>query len=827
MSSKVKVCVVALGFASLVLGLADQAMAFSPYGPQELLVVPLERQHAFCVPTAVDTGCPRHTAAQWQAILQSDLNSWFGTETFGQTSWNVRVLADPNTSDGWWPAPHNETQYSGQDGFSGQPAPARDAGETITSQAIADGTLTVGELAKFHRFMELDDFHTRGGTTNSAGVPLEYNPVVGRFRGIPLTFGFITTATLAAEDSGDAAALDVIHHELSHQLGLLDLYSAGPCPLLAPGAPPDRHTGYDADCVGPWDHMAVDSPGNGYGAYSKLALWINPDPLGPAVQEISKAFSGTIALDPIEQPGGGKLVVEIPDDPGGAALARLFGLLGPYKGFMIECRRKLGNDSSIPAEGVLVSYIDPTRADHPEDVSRGSSAQTATTAILSNVGDTYRNTVARIAIEYAGPAPHDGCQVAINRSILRYGHYIALISRFAGLRSAIAGFGDRRSFSAFIGAGVLVNGPARGLAAATRARRMTISPIHAGRTATIRFSYANGGTATVRGGTATVSVTDPYTVGVCGSQTTGRRIGRVRLQTLAPGAMAIASVSFRPRTNGPIGIVVNIARSGKTPMQAGTVEQGAIAFASARRNRHGRVRPVTATIIVSSGKNCPRAVTATVEPLSAPPGWTLSARGLNSPLRPGEQRRVELAAQPPRVARAQAVDLPIAILSDAPRTSNRRSSPVANPPGAPAIVGGLDVLARVVVPGVTTSRFVLPAPPAPPTPVPYPMAPPPRQASTLTLTCPADAPSGATLTATGTLTPAPPGAQVTLTYLTSPGVQAAFTHTIGVDLDGRFRDSFAPPGSGAYVARASSPGDGTHLPAQSSACQFAVETPPR
>ena len=104
--------------------------------------------------------------------------------------------------------------------------------------------------------------------------------------------------------------------------------------------------------------------------------------------------------------------------------------------------------------------MDPTRADHPQDVALGSSAQKATTAILSTVGDAYVNSTYHITIRYAGPAAHDGCSVDINRSRFRYAHYVPAMEHAARFPSQVGGFGGRASFSAFAGGGVIPTGPA-------------------------------------------------------------------------------------------------------------------------------------------------------------------------------------------------------------------------------------------------------------------------------------------------------------------------------------------------------------------------------
>ncbi len=813
---------------SFALAWPASAGAISPYGTQQLLVVPLERQHTGC-PTGPVFSCPRYTAAQWQRILDSTLSTFYRTETYGETGWAVHVVVDPNTADGWWPAPHTQAQYSGNNNFTDSPSPARDAAETVISEALADGALSFGQLAITHRLLVIDNYHAPGGQTHPGG-PVQYNPVVGHVAGIPGLFPFVTTVSLAPENTNDGRAVSVFEHELGHQLGLVDLYSAGPCPLTPAGAPIDRRQDDDADCVGPWDHMALDwqAPGVGFGGYSKQELqWLNPNPLGPAVQDVASTFSGLIALDPIEQPAGGKLIIQIPDDPGGVALAALFGVVGPYKGFMVECRRRLGDDGSIPAEGALVSYVDPTRSDHPQDVVRGSAAQTASTAILSKIGDTYANSSYRITISYAGTAAHDGCLVAINLKVVRLPHYVATFSLAASFRLALDASGAGRSFSAFAGSGVMVNGPSlTGLSgtasSAATHRPVRVTAIAAGRVATIRFTYANAGSATARGGIAAVRVTDPYAVSVCGPPPEGRLVARVRLRKLRAGAIATARVRFRPGTSGPIGVSVHIRASGSDPTQAGETERGVLGFQTAHRAKRGRARATMTRFIVGSSRRCRQPTQAYLNSLVLPKGWKITAGGLGRPVLPGQRRTVRVAVLPPLHAKPQALDLPIAISAAAVEPASAEETAPPDQPGQANLVAGLDLFTRVAVAGRPTPNFILPGPPPPEPVAPYPKPLPPPTPSALTLNCPSGAPTGVVIKSSGSLSPAQAGDDVTLTYTSLHDFGPPIIHTVSTDINGGFSDTFTPPFADEFTLDAAWTGDGAHLPARSGTCRFGI-----
>src|SRR4051794_41588180 len=121
------------------LAAAPGAFAFPSTGRQSLLVTPVEHEHAAIGAAGTPRGCraedpdkpmcTRHTADQWQAILQKQLNDFYLPESYYQTYWTVRVLKNPNSANGWWPARHTISELSAKDTnlFVSDPALARDA----------------------------------------------------------------------------------------------------------------------------------------------------------------------------------------------------------------------------------------------------------------------------------------------------------------------------------------------------------------------------------------------------------------------------------------------------------------------------------------------------------------------------------------------------------------------------------------------------------------------------------------------------------------------------------------------------------------------------
>lgn len=797
--------------------------AVSAFGVQRLLVVLVEHEHDGCPTDSHLAQCPRYTAAQWQMILQRDLNAWYATETYGKTSFQVHVLVDPDTANGWWPAPHTQAEYAANNAQNHDPfgpvgSVGRDTGEVIVAQALDRGALSTSELAATHRLLMMDNFHARGGTTNGRNVPLTYKPN-GRT--------FSTTFSLIPEGPDDSVALSLAEHELGHQLGEPDLYER-PCTLRPPGDNLRDHRAIDDnDCMGPWDHMALDYWGYpGFGAYTKQRIrWLNPSARFPAVKEVSSSFSGTVSLDPIERPAGGTLVIRVPNDPFAAKLGALFGNPGPYKGFMVECRRRLGNDQGLPAEGALVTYVDPARSGYaPITVARrqgGLVYGTVSNSILSTPGDSYTNSVAHVTFTYAGTSPSGGCEVDVNRTRYVYPHYSPSASEFAPVEAAGPVFGTDASFSGFVGTGVSVYGgspsPRVAQGALGSRDRTKVLPTRKGHRATISFSYGNSGGKVAKNGTAIVRVNDPYTISVCGSSPKGRVVARVRLKTLKPGHLATKQVSFVPHTNGPIGVRVQIARSGEKAAQTAGREAGSLAFTTATSGAD-EVKASRTTFRISSASTCPGPVVPRLSPLVLPEGWKIQVLGVAKPLAPGTTRKVTVVASPPTGASPQALEVPIAITAGEVHIPADPAVPYGDTVGELEFLGGLDLMLRVVAPGQPLPSYVQFGRPRLPTPTSYPATPSPPADSTLTLTCPPS--TDLTVTVNGVLAPAKAGAAVTLTY-THFGDGVTVTHPTTTGVNGGFSDQFSDSRN-SWTVQASWLGDGTEAASVSNTCSFGV-----
>lgn len=133
------------------------------------------------------------------------------------------------------------------------------------------------------------------------------------------------------DDTRDDAryAANVLIHETGHNLGLPDLYDV-----------PDPKFWSLFRFAGGWDMMSWNDPGAHFNAWEKWKLgWLAPSQLTC----LSSPGEVTATVTPLERSGGLKAVV-VPLDSTSA--------------YVIESRRKIGEDAILCEEGVLVYKVD-------------------------------------------------------------------------------------------------------------------------------------------------------------------------------------------------------------------------------------------------------------------------------------------------------------------------------------------------------------------------------------------------------------------------------------------------------------------------------------
>jgi M6 family metalloprotease-like protein len=157
-------------------------------------------------------------------------------------------------------------------------------------------------------------------------------------------------------------AANVFKHELGHVLGLPDLYD-----VPSPGS--DYWSVFRF--AGGWDMMSWNDPGTHFLAWHKWKLgWIDSAQLtcleGPG--EL------TTTITPLERPGGLKAVV-LP--------------MGTSAAYVIEARRKIGEDARLCDDGVLVYSVDAAMRTGYGPVRVRAAQRDTSTELISRCGPLY------------------------------------------------------------------------------------------------------------------------------------------------------------------------------------------------------------------------------------------------------------------------------------------------------------------------------------------------------------------------------------------------------------------------------------------------------
>ncbi len=847
-----------------LLASAPAAGAYPTTGVQRLLVVPVEYAHGAC-PTSTDPGCPRNTAAQLGTIIQNGLTAYYGNPATGsRTTWQVRVLANPDTPNGWWPAPSTVAQLEERakaagknwNAFTPFGSPVRDAGEVIVGRALTRGAISSAELAGITRLVSVHNWKTFGGQSAGSG-PLGYTPI--RVAGNALVpTPFSPTAAWINEGSGDTIMVNVLEHELGHELGPRDHYGQ-PCPLWPPGEPAalpfttDGEREARTECVGTWDLMGLTGGRNPALMYFTRTLlgWAGSYP--PDVRTEPAEFSGSIELGSLEYPNGKPLALHIPDDPGRLILARAFGQTGFFQGFLAECRRTPpGDPIAPPAQGVVLSYVDSTRPDRPFVIARAfddpSARQSIYNAYLSP-GQSFTSLGRGFNLRYEAKTASGGCSVFLNRPSLTAKHATLVPAVRDDDPTRVRAFGGSVPRSVWSNPGLVIGGPrtpqprraatARAAAAsrASVARFVARSAVRvrapARRAASVvRFAYGNAGGAS-GGGEAIVRVQQPWVPqATCGRAATpaGRVVARLKLPSLATGAAGVGSVRWTPRSTAPAAVSVTFRAAGRPAAEAESATS-AIGFSTLRAARRGARASARLRLTLTASRRCTGTVPYAVSPAIVPKGWAAKVTG-DRALRPGGRVPVTLTLRGPKARRLATSAVPVTVRFGDGAAADPADVTGLGPVRLPGLEQevGLDVLTRVAA-GRRAPAFVLPAPaglapePAatprgsPPGPFESPVPPPAAQSVQIDA-CSAKPGGGTLAVVTGALNPARPGVDVHLTYTPLPS-GTPVERTVTTDAAGGFSDTFDRQSS-AWSAVARIDAGAGFAAATSSACSLLI-----
>lgn len=799
-------------FLGLLPASAPSAPAFSPSGPQKVLVVLAD------LGSSLDTLCPnvfllppcpagiannlafyqppRNSAQVWQQLLDKYLAQFWELASYGESQPQFTVLINPARSDGWWTPPHSAKDYwyngnlfVDQVSWAETSDPASGAINAFCS-SIANQSFCLNELPQFNRLLVMSNVKARGGVSNGdTPVPLtvSLSPLIVNLVTLPFTM------TLANEDSTDSDALSVIAHEFGHQLGVPTHY--GQCApynnIVVPANYQEPNFGLGfLECMGWWDVMGFDWLWPQPGGYSRWGSgWIDTNTTLSFELPTAQPFSQLNLIRP----------VEVAPSSGVSNLIRLSrGQLSDpvFNGYFVECRVRANgeglypNSSGIPREGLIITDV------HEGSIVSGAKAyahivrpnflfDTIATANLSP-GQSFTDPFWQLKIRFNAWAGGDGadrlCDVEID-----YQHP-SLTGPIVLWQNRVSP-GVTPSFGGSMDIGV--NHPQQGSAVGgggTAKSPLIVESLWPNHSNALFVRAHTLGTQAVANVTLNVEVTQPALVtSECGTPPSAL-VHQVVLPIVAPIEGGVGTVSFVPR-RGSVGFRVIAPAEPASAGASGSVATSRLAFEyfspGAPQTQWTRFR-------LKTNAGCSDRTTFTVLPRDVPDGWALSVSPRFVSLAPGESADIAAALSAPPGAHAGdhaeiAIDVQTAEPSD-----------LALDPGVPIdthlsvhehSIGAIQLMAKVVDEGATVR-----------------------------LRCARSTRAESSLSVVGQIVPPTPDANVMLEYRSRNDTETRFVST---DANGVFRDSVAPYGQELQRVQAFWPGDAIHAPAQSTVCRLA------
>ena len=262
-----------------------------------------------------------HRSAESTTRLYSRLvprsRAWFAEVSYG------RVHLSVTAAQHWLRMPHRLSAYGLADGI----------GWPEHRAYMADAIAAADSEVDFSRFQVVYVVAAKGTKIERSPAFQAYPGSGIEVDGSEVRYG----ATFFDDTRADARyAANVLSHETGHILGLPDLYD------VDAAAAPDPAYWRLFRFAGGWDMMSWNGPGAHFLAWEKWKLgWLDPSQLtclnGPG--------SVTATITPLERAGGLKAIVV----PTGSSSA-----------YVVEARRRIGEDAQLCKEGVLAYTVDAT-----------------------------------------------------------------------------------------------------------------------------------------------------------------------------------------------------------------------------------------------------------------------------------------------------------------------------------------------------------------------------------------------------------------------------------------------------------------------------------
>ena len=293
---------------------------------------------------------PRHSASTYESMLNYTMSSFIKEATYNNANVIFDAVLNPDSSDGWFDAPHSLEQYNNP---NGDYPPAAEA------------------------FMGQDAYNLAYGVIGSAADNYDMLYVVNN---IQMLYGFATSQypydslVVSGENSNDDSFFAVLGHELGHTFTL-------------------HHV-----VMGPYD-IVGDSPVLvHYGGWSKV--WAGWVPQITDMPCIDGPCEITTTLQPMVRAGNNVLRIPFINFPA-----------PHFWGYFVECRAQIGFDAKIPEEGVIITRVltaftfeNAARIAFPEGIENYNTAALAP-------GEVFVDEERQITITYVSKDAYDNCTV--------------------------------------------------------------------------------------------------------------------------------------------------------------------------------------------------------------------------------------------------------------------------------------------------------------------------------------------------------------------------------------------------------------------------------
>ena len=260
---------------------------------------------------------PYRTAPLWGTFLNGTADALVLDDSYGKTSFDFQMVANPSTKDGWWDAGQSIEAYGRLASISfpietdtGLPPPLDDFVKRLPCSVFTSSS---------HRLLFIDNLAIGGGVRGRQVITLQ----CGKTWDVDWTW---------LHQGGSEAGFSVfLYRALGLSLGMRD--DGRPCSFY-----PGRAT-----CFERWDAVAAAGRSE-YGGLQRLSLgWVPSSSVKVVPSPGTKAT--TIDLQPLDA----GLSSSTP------TLAQLPLVSGPpFKGYLLECRRGV----KVEKEGVVVTWVD-------------------------------------------------------------------------------------------------------------------------------------------------------------------------------------------------------------------------------------------------------------------------------------------------------------------------------------------------------------------------------------------------------------------------------------------------------------------------------------